>query len=152
MRKILNQIQDGEFLNKSFRKEIFRIFFISIILLFSCKKDADYRAHFIGNWSFQVTITEGHLGQHSMVTDTNYVALYDGTIKYGLGDDELEIQYTEFNKEILKVNQYGVFIFENSYFILSEGQIIKNHIDLKIHERSALNFKIHIIDGVKKSN
>jgi hypothetical protein len=84
-----------------------KIILILIVISFACceKEDKDFRDKYIGEWKFNVEITEFNTDSigyyyHDSLT-------YAGTITYGDSDNDIEIKYTNDNSITLSLNENG---------------------------------------------
>lgn len=81
-----------------------KIILLLIVISFACcKKDRDFRDKYIGEWKFNVEITEfntDNIGYyyHDSLT-------YTSTITYGDSDNDIKIKYTNDNSITLSLNE-----------------------------------------------
>jgi hypothetical protein len=80
--------------------------FFIFLLVYSCKKKPfDYRNKYTGNWNFKVYITE--LNTDSIGYYYFDSISYNGSIKYGEADDQIQINYTPQNSVTLTLSDKG---------------------------------------------
>jgi uncharacterized protein (TIGR02145 family) len=103
------------------------LFFLSVSLLivsllqWSCKKEdskegtkedpkEEYLSKYVGDWKFKVDVRTFN---DFLKIDTAYSFTYDGTIKYGNGDKEILIKYSEKDSIIEIVENDGTILNRN---------------------------------------
>lgn len=85
---------------------IITIIFITIVLFSCCETESkDYRDKYIGNWKFNVEITE--INTDSIGYYKHDTLTYLGKISYGVSYNKIEIQYTNKDNITLSINEQG---------------------------------------------
>jgi hypothetical protein len=125
-----------------------KIYWLLFIIIISCnKKPFDYRNKYIGDWEFNIDITEFNTSSvgyyyHDSLT-------YMGQIKYGNEDDNLLIEYSSNNSITLKIDKENILTgFPTAY---CGGEFDGNN-KLHLYLRwGGLGGRItHVVDGEKK--